>query len=194
MASTEHGTEGGDVFDVVVLGGGPVGENVAQYAVEGGLRAVLVDAERFGGECAYWACVPSRALLRPVTVVGAGADLEGMTPGRLEPEALLRRRDTWVSGYGDAGQVAWAHEAGITTVRGHGRLVGEREVAVEGEDGPRRLRARRAVVVATGSRPYVPDTYRDALPWGSRDATGLREVPASLLVVGGGVVACEAAT
>ncbi len=195
MTTTEQErSTGTDEHDVVVVGGGPVGENVAQHAVEGGLSAVLVEEELLGGECSYWACVPSKALLRPVAVVGTGTDLQGMTSGRLDLDALLERRDAWVSGYDDAGQVTWAKGAGIATARGRGRLVGEREVEVRGGEGTRRLVARRAVVLATGSEPVVPGTFREARPWGSRDATGLKEVPGRIVVVGGGVVACEAAT
>lgn len=182
-------------FDVVVLGGGPVGENLAQYAIEDSdLTAAIVEAERFGGECSYWACIPSKALLRPVAVTDTSEHLQGMSPGALDREALLARRDTWVSHYDDTGQVEWAEGAGITPVRGHGCLVGEREVEVVSEGGTRRLRARRAVVIATGSEPVVPEPFREALPWGSRDATGIAEVPDRVVIVGGGVVACEAAT
>nr|WP_157074459.1 NAD(P)/FAD-dependent oxidoreductase [Janibacter corallicola] len=201
-------------FDVIVLGGGPVGENLAQYAMEDSdVTAAIVEGERFGGECSYWACIPSKALLRPAAVADTSAHLQGMDPGRLERDDLLARRDAWVSHYDDSGQYDWVEGAGITPVRGHGRLVGEREVEVEGEGGAlgshaprgrrdegaskggtRRLRARRAVVIATGSEPVVPPPYRDAHPWGSRDATAVTEVPDRLAVIGGGVVACEAAT
>lgn len=180
--------------DVIVLGGGPVGENLAQYAIEGGLSAAIVEADRYGGECSYWACIPSKALLRPVTVVDTSAQLQGVTAAGLDRDALLARRDTWVSHYDDTGQYEWVEDTGITPVRGHGRLVGEREVEVTGEGGTHRLRARRAVVIATGSEPVVPPPFRDALPWGSRDATGIREVPDRIAIIGGGVVACEAAT
>lgn len=197
--------------DVIVLGAGPVGENVGQYAAEayargpegdgsGGsdrLEVVLVEGELVGGECSYWACMPSKALLRPVDVAATTRDLAGVSDARVEPEALLRRRDEYVSDYDDASQVEWADGAGLEVVRGHGRIVGEREVEVAsgGQSGaPVRLRARHAVVLATGSEPSVPDLFDGVAPWGSRDATGVREVPGRLLIVGGGVVACEAAT
>ncbi len=184
-----------ETFDVIVLGAGPVGENVAQYAVEGtGLSAALVEGELFGGECSYYACMPSKALLRPVGVLHTAAHLPGVAGARLDADALLARRDAWVSHYDDAGQVAWASGAGLTPIRGHGRLVGERRVAVESPDGRRELTARQAVVLAGGSVPVVPDAYRDVRAWGSRDATGIQEVPGSIAVVGGGVVATEAAT
>ena len=94
--------------DVIVLGGGPVGENVAQYAIEGSdLTAAIVEGERFGGECSYWACIPSKALLRPVAVADTSAHLSGMTPAGLDRDALLARRDEWVSHYDDAGQYDW---------------------------------------------------------------------------------------
>lgn len=185
-----------DEVDVIVLGGGPVGENVAQYAIEDSdLTAVVVERELMGGECSYYACMPSKALLRPIDVAGASADLPGVGTASVERESLLARRDEWVSHYDDSSQVQWAEDTGITVIRGHGRLVGEGAVEVATRDGSTRtLRARRAVILATGSEAVVPDVLRDALPWDSRDATGVTEIPESLLVVGGGVVACEAAT
>ncbi|MFE5775974.1 dihydrolipoyl dehydrogenase family protein [Brachybacterium sp. NPDC056505] len=182
--------------DVIVIGGGPVGENVAQYAIEGtGLTAAIVEGERMGGECSYWACMPSKALLRPLDVRAAAAHLPGITTPEIDVDELLARRDDWVSHYDDAGQVQWAEGAGLTVVRGHGVLSGEREVTVRAADGPPRvLRARRTVVLATGSEPVIPAPYAPLAPWTSRDATGVKEVPGRLLIVGGGVVACEAAT
>jgi dihydrolipoamide dehydrogenase len=182
-------------YDVVVIGGGPVGENAAQYAVEDtGMTAAIVERELLGGECSYWACMPSKALLRPIAVAAATADLPGVSTAHVAPRALLERRDDWVSHYDDSGQVRWAEGAGLAVVRGHGRLTGERTVRVASSAGEVLLHARQAVVIATGSEPHVPEMYADALPWGSRDATGVVEVPDRLLIVGGGVVACEAAT
>ena len=182
-------------YDVVVIGAGPVGENVAQYAIEGtDLTAALVEGELYGGECSYWACIPSKALLRPIAVADTTAHLQGVATAEIEPEGLLARRDSWVGGRDDTGQVRWAEDLGITAVRGQARLVGEREVEVTGDDGPHRLRARHAVVLATGSEPVVPPPFADVRPWGSRDATAVTEVPGRLVVVGGGVVAVEAAT
>lgn len=181
-------------YDLVVLGAGPAGENLAQYATEGtDLTAVLVEGELVGGECSYYACMPSKALLRPVEVADTAAHLPGLSRPTLDRAALLARRDDWVSHYRDDSQVAWAHGAGLDVVRGHGRIIGERVVDVDTPDGPRTLTARRAVAIATGSVSVVPDLYAGCLPWSSRDATGVREVPDRLVIVGGGVVACESA-
>lgn len=183
-----------DEFDVVVIGGGPAGENAAQYATEGtDLTAVIVERELLGGECSYYACIPSKALLRPIAVADVTADLEGVSTAHVAPKALLARRDAWVSHYDDSGQVEWAVGEDLEVVRGVARLVGDRLVRVAGADGERNLRARRAVVIASGSEATVPDLYAAALPWDSRDATGVQEVPDRLVIVGGGVVACEAA-
>jgi len=182
-------------YDVVVLGGGPVGENLAQYAIEGtSLTAAIVEGELLGGECSYYACMPSKALLRPIEVAASAADLGGLTTAEVRPDDLLRRRDAWVSHYDDHGQAEWAESAGIDLVRGHGRLTGERRVTVNGPDGVQELTARVAVVLATGSTAVVPDLFLPAIPWTSRDATGVVEIPDRLAIVGGGVVACEAAT
>ncbi|MCY7399428.1 MAG: NAD(P)/FAD-dependent oxidoreductase [Nocardioides sp.] len=181
-------------YDVVVIGGGPAGENAAQYAIEGtDLTAVIIERELLGGECSYWACMPSKALLRPIAVADLTADLDGVSTAHVAPKALLDRRDVWVSHYDDAGQATWAEDTGIAVVRGAGRLVGERTVEVTSSAGTRRMRARRAVVIATGSQANVPDAYAGLEAWDSRDATGVVDVPDRLVVIGGGVVACEAA-
>lgn len=184
-----------EIFDVVVLGGGPAGENIAQYETEqSGLTAAIVERELVGGECSYYACMPSKALLRPIEIAATAAHLQGLTVPTIDREALLARRDYWVSSYSDQGQVDWAEGAGIAVVRGVGRITGEREVTVESAEGTKVLRARQVVVLATGSEPTVPQVYASVAPWGSRDATGIVEVPDRIVVVGGGVVACEAAT
>ncbi|MER7798345.1 NAD(P)/FAD-dependent oxidoreductase [Microbacterium sp. NPDC096154] len=182
--------------DVVVIGAGPVGENVADRATRGGLEAVIVEAELVGGECSYWACMPSKALLRPGTALRAARAVAGVTGGSLDADAILRRRDGFAAHWNDAGQVEWLASAGIALVRGRGRVVGERRVLVEGDDGETELIARHAVVIATGSDVRVPDVpgLRDARPWTSREATSVQDVPPRLAVLGGGVVAVEVAT
>ncbi|MEU5155787.1 NAD(P)/FAD-dependent oxidoreductase [Glycomyces sp. NPDC021274] len=186
--------------DLVVIGAGPVGENVADRAVKGGLETVIVESELVGGECSYWACMPSKALLRPVQVLSATRALPGVSEavtGGLDVAAVLRRRDSFTSNWSDDGQVGWLESAGIGLVRGRGRLSGEREVTVTAEDGTTTvLRARHAVAVATGSVPNLPDVpgLREANPWSSREATSAKSVPESLAIIGGGVVAMEMAT
>jgi pyruvate/2-oxoglutarate dehydrogenase complex dihydrolipoamide dehydrogenase (E3) component len=186
--------------DLVVIGAGPVGENVADRAVKGGLETVIVENELVGGECSYWACMPSKALLRPVQLLSAARALPGVAEavtGDLDVAAVLRRRDYFTSDWSDDGQVSWLESAGIDLVRGRGRLSGEREVTVTAEDGSTTvLRARHAVAVATGSVPNLPDIpgLYEAKPWSSREATSATEVPESLAIIGGGVVAMEMAT
>jgi dihydrolipoamide dehydrogenase len=138
--------------------------------------------------------MPSKALLRPIEIAATASHLQGLTAPVIDRDALLARRDYWVSDYDDKGQVGWAEGVGIAVVRGSGRISGEREVTVESAAGTRVLQARQVVVLATGSEPIVPDLYAAAAPWGSRDATGIVEVPERIVVVGGGVVAVEAAT
>jgi dihydrolipoamide dehydrogenase len=176
--------------DVIVVGGGAVGENVADYAARGGLTPMIIEAELLGGECSYWACMPSKALLRTGHAVAALRRLPGTSP-EFDPLAVLTRRDAIAHNWDDSGQVEWAEGAGIAVRRGRARLTGTRTVTVDGEQ----LTARRAVALCTGSlpvRPPVPglDTVRT---WSSRDATSTKEIPPRLGVLGGGVVGCELA-
>ncbi|QMU96843.1 NAD(P)/FAD-dependent oxidoreductase [Microbacterium esteraromaticum] len=185
-----------DEYDLIVLGAGPVGENVADRAVEGGLTVVIVESELVGGECSYWACTPSKALLRPMQALRVAQHVRGVTGGSVAPAEVLARRDRFVADWSDDGQVTWLRSAGIDLVRGQGRLTGEREVTVAADDGERVLRARHAVAIATGSDAAIPGIpgLRDARPWTSREATSAQQVPASLAIIGGGVVGVEMAT
>jgi len=187
-------------YDLIVIGAGPVGENVADRAVQGGLTAVVVESELVGGECSYWACMPSKALLRSGAVLRAAADVDGAKQSvrdGVDVAGVLRRRDAMVHDWHDDGQVSWLEGAGIDLERGHGRVTGLRQVSVTGADGTvTTLTARHAVAISTGTAALLPDVpgLAGIRPWTSRDATGVRDVPASLAIIGGGVVACEMAT
>jgi pyruvate/2-oxoglutarate dehydrogenase complex dihydrolipoamide dehydrogenase (E3) component len=188
------------IYDVVVLGAGSTGENVADIVVRGGLSAVLVESELVGGECSYWACMPSKTLLRGSEVLAAARAVRGAdaaVTGEQDVAATLARRDDFTSHWDDAGQVRWVDGAGIDLVRGRGRLAGEKRVVVALPDGGELvLRARHAVAVCTGSRAAVPpvDGLADVQPWTPREATSAKEAPGRLLVLGGGYVGCEMAT
>ena len=181
-----------DDYDLIVLGGGPVGENVADRAVQNGLTAIIVESELVGGECSYWACMPSKALLRPAQALRAAQKVKGSAEavtGSLDVRAVFDRRDSFTSNWSDDGQVKWLDSAGIDLARGHGRVT-------DADGGTRVLRARHAVAISTGSDAVIPpiEGLRDSSPWTSREATSAEELPESLAVIGGGVVAVEMAT
>jgi pyruvate/2-oxoglutarate dehydrogenase complex dihydrolipoamide dehydrogenase (E3) component len=187
-------------YDLIVIGAGAVGENVAGSAVAGGLSTVIVEAELVGGECSYWACMPSKALLRSSAALRAVEDLDGAkqaVTGRTDAAGVLRRRDQITHNWDDGSQVEWLEGAGIDLVRGHAEFTGVKRLRVTAEDGTvTDLVARHAVAVCTGSAALLPDIpgLRDIAPWTSREATSAQEIPASLAILGGGVVGCEMAT
>jgi pyruvate/2-oxoglutarate dehydrogenase complex dihydrolipoamide dehydrogenase (E3) component len=187
-------------FDVVVLGAGPIGQNVAERARAAGLNVAMVERELVGGECSYWACVPSKALLRPVIALSDVRRVDGAreaVTGSINPAGVFGRRDRYVSNWDDTGQADWVAGIGATLVRGHGRLDGPRRVVVATPSGDEvQLTARHAVVVCTGSRPALPDLpgIAEARPWTNRQATDSSFVPARLAVVGAGGVGVEMAT
>ncbi|WP_166659337.1 dihydrolipoyl dehydrogenase family protein [Labedaea rhizosphaerae] len=182
---------------MIVIGAGPVGENAADRAVRGGLRTLLVDRELFGGECSFWACIPSKALLRPGHALAAARRLPGVPVGeRLDPGPVLARRDEFIHNLDDTSQVDWAKGAGIEVARGHARLTGEREVTISRVGEPDTVvTANHAVIVCTGSVPRAPriDGLDQVPYWGSREATNAKQVPSSMVVLGGGVVGVEMA-
>ena len=186
-------------YDVVVIGGGSTGENAAWYARHNGLTAAVVESELIGGECSYWACMPSKALLRPGEVLAAAGRVPaaaGAVTGSADVEKTLASRDAFSSGWDDAPQAGWLAGIDVDVVRGRGRLAGERRVEVATPDGDRiTLTARRAVVVATGSAAAVPpvEGLRDIAAWDNRDVTAAKQIPRRLIVLGGGVVGAEMA-
>jgi len=184
----------GNAFDVIVIGAGPAGEVLAGRVADQGRRVAMVESALVGGDCAYFACMPSKALLRPADALAEVCRVPGaaqaVTSG-LDVEATLVRRDQVVHNWDDSAQLRWLEDNGIKLVRGHGRIDGERRVRV----GDRLYEARDAVVVAVGSSATIPPIpgLREAEPWTNREITSSREVPPALTVLGGGVVGVEMA-
>src|SRR5205823_2492051 len=170
-----------DEYDVIVIGAGPAGENAADRAAQGGLSVALVENELIGGECSYWACIPSKTILRPGAALAAARRVPGVreaVTGTIDVDKALAWRNWMVSDWHDDGQVKWATGAGIAIVRGRGAIAGERRVSVTTHGGEtQELAARAAVVVATGSVPVVPPPFQGIRHWQSRDATSAKRVP-----------------
>lgn len=187
-------------YDVIVIGAGPVGQTAADRVRAAGLSVAVVERELVGGECSYWGCVPSKALLRPVLALADACRIDGAraaVTGSLDAGGVFGRRNRYVSDWHDEGQAQWVAGIGADLVRGHARLDGARRVAVESPDGHVvTLTARHAVAICIGSGAVLPDIpgIDEVGPWTNRRATDSSEVPDRLAIVGGGAVAVEMAT
>ena len=186
-------------YDVLVIGAGPAGENLADIVRKGGKTVAVIERELVGGECSYWACMPSKALLRPGEAMRMLQRVPGAreaVTGSIDVAAALKRRDAFTSDFDDAGQVEWLESVDVDLIRGHGRLTGTRTVRVETNDGTTTdYEANDAVVIATGTGAAIPpiDGLRDIAIWDNRDVTTTSDVARRLLVLGGGVVGVEMA-
>ena len=181
-------------FDVIVIGAGPAGEVAAGRAADAGLKTAIVEQELIGGECSFWACMPSKALLRPGELLAEVERVPGpreLISGELDPATVLRRRDEVIHDLDDSGMLPWLEERGIELIRGRATFDGERAVIV----GNQRLVAGRAVIVATGTTAALPPIagLDEVRPWTNREGTTAKSVPDRLLVLGGGVVGVELA-
>lgn len=199
VEDAEGGRDMAEQYDVIVIGAGPAGENVADRVVKGGLSCLIVERELVGGECSYYACMPSKALLRPGEALRAVKRVPGAraaVTGEIDFEDAMSRRDAMISDLDDKWQVKWLDDNNIPYVRGHGKILGERKVVVTDTAGKdTEYEARKAVVIATGTGAAVPPIpgLKEAAAWDNRDITTLKKAPGRLIVLGGGVVGVEMA-